>query len=107
MVFSWDGKLVASGSEDGTIAVWDVASGAQGKMLRGILYVYAKLRGSLSDDRAARSLVDAQIDRFEMELLTAEEAAVLIPNGAMVAVSGFTPAGAPKSVPRALAQRGV
>ena len=37
--------------------------------------------------------------------LTAEEAAVLIPNGAMVAVSGFTPAGAPKSVPRALAKR--
>jgi hypothetical protein len=31
--------------------------------------------------------------------LTADEAAVLIPNGAMVAVSGFTPAGAPKSVP--------
>ena len=29
--------------------------------------------------------------------LTADEAAVLIPNGAMVAVSGFTPAGAPKS----------
>jgi len=37
--------------------------------------------------------------------LTAEEAAALIPNGAMVAVSGFTPAGAPKAVPRALAQR--
>ena len=28
--------------------------------------------------------------------LTAEEAAVLIPNGAMVAVSGFTLAGAPQ-----------
>jgi len=38
-------------------------------------------------------------------ILTAEEAALLIPNDAMVAVSGFTPAGAPKSVPRALAQR--
>ena len=37
--------------------------------------------------------------------LTAEEAASLIPNGAMVAVSGFTPAGAPKAVPRALAKR--
>ena len=32
--------------------------------------------------------------------LTADEAAALIPNGAMVAVSGFTPAGAPKAVPR-------
>jgi succinate CoA transferase len=37
--------------------------------------------------------------------LTAEEAAELIPHGAMVGVSGFTPAGAPKAVPRALAQR--
>ena len=38
-------------------------------------------------------------------ILTAEEAASLIPNGAMVAVGGFTPAGAPKSVPSALARR--
>ena len=37
--------------------------------------------------------------------LTAEEAAELIPHGAMVGVSGFTPAGAPKAVPRALAKR--
>ena len=37
--------------------------------------------------------------------LTADEEAALIPNGAMVAVSGFTPAGAPKAVPRALAKR--
>lgn len=37
--------------------------------------------------------------------LTAEEAADLIPDGAMVAVGGFTPAGAPKAVPRALARR--
>ncbi|MBV8488816.1 MAG: acetyl-CoA hydrolase, partial [Planctomycetaceae bacterium] len=37
--------------------------------------------------------------------LTAEEAAELIPHGAMVGVSGFTPAGAPKAVPRALAER--
>ena len=37
--------------------------------------------------------------------LTAEEAADLIPHGAMVGVSGFTPAGSPKAVPRALARR--
>ncbi len=37
--------------------------------------------------------------------LTAEEAAALIPSGAMVAVGGFTPAGSPKAVPRALAKR--
>lgn len=37
--------------------------------------------------------------------LTAEEAAALIPDGAMLAVSGFTPAGSPKAVPRALAER--
>ncbi|MGC8641812.1 MAG: succinate CoA transferase [Isosphaeraceae bacterium] len=38
-------------------------------------------------------------------ILTPDEAAELIPHGAMVGVSGFTPAGAPKAVPRALAQR--
>jgi succinate CoA transferase len=37
--------------------------------------------------------------------LTPEEAAELIPHGAMVGVSGFTPAGSPKAVPRALAAR--
>ncbi len=37
--------------------------------------------------------------------LSAEEAAALIPHGALVAVGGFTPAGAPKAVPRALASR--
>jgi succinate CoA transferase len=37
--------------------------------------------------------------------LTAEEAAELIPHGAMVAFSGFTAAGAAKAVPRALAAR--
>jgi succinate CoA transferase len=37
--------------------------------------------------------------------LTAEEAAELIPHGAMVAFSGFTPAGAAKAVPLALADR--
>jgi len=37
--------------------------------------------------------------------LTAEEAAELIPHGAMVAFSGFTPAGAAKDVPSALARR--
>ena len=38
-------------------------------------------------------------------VLTAEEAAELIPHGATVAFSGFTPAGAAKDVPRALAAR--
>src|SRR4051812_27100794 len=37
--------------------------------------------------------------------LTAEEAAALIPHGAMVGMSGFTPAGSPKAGPRALAHR--
>ena len=37
--------------------------------------------------------------------MTAEEAAELIPNGAMIAFSGFTPAGAAKVVPSALAAR--
>ncbi|HEX7071874.1 MAG TPA: succinate CoA transferase [Rhodothermales bacterium] len=38
-------------------------------------------------------------------ILTAEEAAALIPNGATVGFAGFTPAGAVKAVPRALADR--
>jgi succinate CoA transferase len=37
--------------------------------------------------------------------LTAEEAAGMIPDGAFVAVGGFTIAGSPKAVPRALAAR--
>jgi len=37
--------------------------------------------------------------------MTPQEAAALIPDGAFVAFSGFTPAGAVKSVPRALAKR--
>ena len=41
----------------------------------------------------------------EYPTLTAEEAAELVPDGAMVGVSGFTPAGSPKAVPAALARR--
>jgi acetyl-CoA hydrolase len=45
----------------------------------------------------------AAIDGFHR--LSAGEAADLIPNGALVGFSGFTPAGAAKAVPRALAAR--
>ncbi|MFO0928506.1 MAG: succinate CoA transferase [Gemmataceae bacterium] len=38
-------------------------------------------------------------------ILTADEAAMLVPHGATVAFSGFTPAGAAKAVPKALAAR--
>lgn len=38
-------------------------------------------------------------------VMTAEEAATLIPHGATVGFAGFTPAGAAKAVPRALAAR--
>jgi succinate CoA transferase len=38
-------------------------------------------------------------------VLTAAEAAAMIPDGAMIGFSGFTPAGAAKAVPRALAAR--
>jgi len=43
--------------------------------------------------------------RSPFPTLTADEAAELIPHGAMVAFSGFTAAGAAKAVPRALAGR--
>jgi propionyl-CoA:succinyl-CoA transferase len=48
---------------------------------------------------------DSKLNRKSFARLTAEEAAARIPDGAMVAVGGFTPAGAPKAVPRALAER--
>src|SRR4030042_4444052 len=41
----------------------------------------------------------------EFPKLSAEEAVAQIPHGATVAFSGFTPAGAAKAVPRALASR--
>jgi acetyl-CoA hydrolase len=40
-----------------------------------------------------------------LNILTAEEAGALIHHGQTVAFSGFTPAGAPKAVPRAIAAR--
>ncbi|HTQ40039.1 MAG TPA: succinate CoA transferase [Pirellulales bacterium] len=43
--------------------------------------------------------------RLPFSVLSPEEAAELIPDGAMVAFSGFTPAGAAKAVPPALAGR--
>lgn len=43
--------------------------------------------------------------RSRFPVLTAEEAAAHIPDGATVGFSGFTPAGAAKAVPRALAAR--
>jgi acetyl-CoA hydrolase len=42
---------------------------------------------------------------YPFPILTAEEAAAMIPDGAMVGFSGFSPAGAAKAVPRALAAR--
>ena len=38
-------------------------------------------------------------------ILTPEEAAALIQNGETIGFSGFTPAGSPKAIPRALAER--
>ncbi|MGY6270014.1 acetyl-CoA hydrolase/transferase family protein [Achromobacter denitrificans] len=42
---------------------------------------------------------------FHSRIMTAEEAAAFIPNGAIVGMSGFTGAGYPKALPRALADR--
>ena len=38
-----------------------------------------------------------------LPFMTADEAARLVPNGAIVGMGGFTPAGAPKDVPTAIA----
>jgi glycosyltransferase involved in cell wall biosynthesis len=50
----------------------DSLSANEVKMLRGILYVYGKLRPALTARPDALALVDGQIARFEAELLTAE-----------------------------------
>jgi succinyl-CoA:acetate CoA-transferase len=42
---------------------------------------------------------------FRSKVMSADEAAALIPSGAAIGSSGFTPAGAPKDVPVALAKR--
>lgn len=43
--------------------------------------------------------------RLAYPILDADEAAALVPHNALVGIGGFTPAGAPKAVPRALAHR--
>jgi acetyl-CoA hydrolase len=45
--------------------------------------------------------------RFSLPVLTAAEAAAMIENGQTVGFSGFTPAGAPKAIPKAIAERAV
>src|SRR5262245_29927580 len=42
---------------------------------------------------------------YTFPVMSAEEVAALVPDGAMVAFSGFTPAGAAKVVPQAIARR--
>ncbi|MDQ3420699.1 MAG: glycosyltransferase [Acidobacteriota bacterium] len=50
----------------------DSLSAAQGQMIRGILVVYAKLRARLGDNSELIAAIDAQVTRFERELLAAE-----------------------------------
>ena len=45
--------------------------------------------------------------RFSFPVLSAAEAAAMIENGQTVGFSGFTPAGAPKAIPKAIAERAV
>ena len=44
---------------------------------------------------------------FSFPLLSAEEAAALVEHGQTVGFSGFTPAGAPKAIPLAIAERAI
>ncbi len=53
-----------------------------------------------------RSLIDSEVS-LPYPILTAEEAAGLIQNGSTVGFSGFTPAGVPKAIPAALAERAI
>lgn len=49
--------------------------------------------------------VTTMSDKIAFPVLTAEEAAALIPHDSLVGFSGFTPAGAAKAIPRAIAAR--
>ena len=55
----------------------DSLSASDVRMLRGILRVYAKLRPSLRGQPAERAILDRQMQRFEVELLTAEARAAI------------------------------
>ena len=44
---------------------------------------------------------------FRAKIMSADEAAALIPSGATIGTSGFTAAGSPKAVPPAIAKRAV
>lgn len=50
----------------------DSLSAAEGRMIRGILVVYAKLRAQLLDQPEMVAAIDVQVARFEREVLTAE-----------------------------------
>jgi WD40 repeat protein len=66
VVFSRDGKWLASGCEDGTIALWDVASGVQGKTLRGNSTTYSRLAFSPDSQTLAASGSDGKIRFWEL-----------------------------------------
>ena len=55
----------------------DSLSAAEGQMIRGILLVYGKLRTQLQDRPEMIAAIDAQVIRFERELLAAEARAAL------------------------------
>ena len=55
----------------------DSLSAAEGQMIRGILLVYSKLRSQLLDQPDMLAAVDAQVLRFERELLAAEARAAI------------------------------
>jgi glycosyltransferase involved in cell wall biosynthesis len=50
----------------------DSLSAGDVRMLRGILYVYAKTRSALQELPVERAILDRQVQRFEIELLAAE-----------------------------------
>jgi glycosyltransferase involved in cell wall biosynthesis len=55
----------------------DSLSASDVRMLRGLLFVYRKNRPAIMDRRDALALLDAQIARFETELLAAEARAAI------------------------------
>ena len=69
------------------------------RIFAGVFYAGCKSR------RIVQSVKLKNYYIMALPFMTAEEAALLIPNGAVVGMGGFTPAGAPKDVPTAIAHR--
>ena len=69
--FSEDGAQVISGSKDGTVRVWDVASGRQVRALAGNMF--ALVEGLSGEHRRHRHVLTADIDTLRIFQVAKEQ----------------------------------